>query len=120
MAPRILSVSYDESLLVTRQMMLEQAGFRVTSALGFEEALEHCDSGKFDLLLVGHSIPLKDKRSLIKAARRSCKAPVLSIRKHGDVPLPEADYSLDSLEDPKVLVEAIQSLLNRTTSDTSS
>jgi DNA-binding response OmpR family regulator len=116
MAPRILSVSYDESLLVTRQMMLERAGFTVTSALGFEEALEHCDSGNFDLLLVGHSIPQRDKRSLIKAARRTCKAPVLSIRRHGDVPLSDADDSVDAVDGPKGLMEAIQNLLNKTTS----
>jgi hypothetical protein len=42
---RILSISYDEPLLVTREMMLEQAGFTVTSALGFTEAIEKCNSG---------------------------------------------------------------------------
>jgi hypothetical protein len=32
MRKHILSISYDKSLLITRQLLLEQAGFDVTSA----------------------------------------------------------------------------------------
>jgi hypothetical protein len=33
----ILSVSYDESLLRTREMLLESEGYNVISALGFDD-----------------------------------------------------------------------------------
>lgn len=60
---RILSVSYDVSLLGTRQMILQNQGHEVVSALGFTEALKQCQSSKkFDLFILGHSIPHSDKR----------------------------------------------------------
>ena len=42
MKKRILSISYDEVLLLTRHALLEQGGFEVWSAHGFAEALEAC------------------------------------------------------------------------------
>jgi CheY-like chemotaxis protein len=64
----ILSISYDESLLVTRHLILEQAGFDVSSALGFAEAMELCSQNQhYDLVLMGHSMPRKDKSALIAA-----------------------------------------------------
>src|SRR5258706_14975278 len=89
---RVLCISYDESLLLTRKMVLEQAGYDVSAALGFAEAMEACSNDPmFDVIVMGHSLPRKDKSALIAALRPGCKAPVLSIRRHGDLPLPEAD-----------------------------
>jgi hypothetical protein len=34
-------VSYDDILLVTRQMVLEKSGYEVISALGFTKAVEY-------------------------------------------------------------------------------
>lgn len=111
---RILSISYDEALLTTRQLILERAGFEVSSALGFAEALERCDSGQeFDLVLLGHSMPRKDKTALIGALRPTCNAPVLSIRRHGEEPLPEANYSIDSYDGPAALIKAVKSALGK-------
>lgn len=64
MTQRILSVSYDVSLLATRQLMLELKGYQVTSALGFTDALQHCKNGGFDLfILVIQSQSKTNKRS---------------------------------------------------------
>jgi CheY-like chemotaxis protein len=109
---RILSISYDEALLTTRHMVLEQAGFAVTSALGFTESIEKCKTEKFDLVLLGHSLPIKDKAAIAECVRQHSKSRILSIRRHGYAPLPEADYSVDALEGPSVLVEAVNSALN--------
>jgi CheY-like chemotaxis protein len=109
---RILSISYDEPLLQTRQMLLEQAGYDVTSALGYAEALEICSvRHDFDLILMGHSMPQKDKAALLNALRPKCPAPLLSIRKHGDSPLPGADASVDAIEGPVVLLHAVKEAL---------
>lgn len=43
---RILSVSYDELLLQTRHEMLQNEGYEVVSALGFQASLEHCKGGR--------------------------------------------------------------------------
>ena len=112
MKKHILSVSYDQPLLVTRELILEQAGYDVSSAFGFAEALEICKTGHdFDLILMGHSMPQKDKTALLAALRPKCQAPLLSILRHGDSPIPQADYSVDSDDGPAVLLEAVKAAL---------
>ena len=52
-------------LPATRQLILEQAGYLVSSAFDFAEALEICKTRHdFDLILMGHSMPQKDKMAL--------------------------------------------------------
>jgi DNA-binding response OmpR family regulator len=53
----ILSVSCDENLLLTRQLLLQTAGYEVTSALGYTAALMHCRNASFDVMVLGHSLP---------------------------------------------------------------
>jgi CheY-like chemotaxis protein len=114
MKKHILSISYDQPLLVTRQMILEQAGYDVSSAFGFAEALEICTTRHdFDLVLMGHSMPQKDKRALFEALRPKCRALFLSIRRHGDSPLPEANYSVDADDGPAALLGAVKAALDQ-------
>jgi CheY-like chemotaxis protein len=114
----ILSISYDQSLLVTRQLILEQHGYEVSSAFGFAEAMEICSSRHdFDLVLMGHSMPQKDKKALVDAMRPNCKAPLLSILRHGDSPIPQANYSVEANDGPDALVEAVRSAFESELSD---
>lgn len=113
MKKHILSISYDESLLTTRQIILERAGYAVSSALGFAEALDVCTTTHdFDLVLMGHSMPQKDKIALIEALRPNCKAPLLSILRHGDAPIPQANYAVDSNDGPDALLNAVRKVLD--------
>jgi CheY-like chemotaxis protein len=57
MSKHILSVSYNQAVLATRKMLLEHRGYNVTSALGFTDAVEQCQDSRFDLFILGHSIP---------------------------------------------------------------
>jgi DNA-binding response OmpR family regulator len=84
MPKRILSVSYDPSLLETRQMLLEGSGYTVTSALGFIPAIQHCKKNGYDLFILGHSIPLKDKQELMRTFRENCPAPILSLERSNE------------------------------------
>lgn len=104
---RVLCVSWLEPLLKARKEMLEAAGLFVTSAYGSDEAARICrlDHG-FDLIVLGYSIPRPDKIALVELLRAHCKAPILSIRKHGDPPLREAEFSIDSDNEREVLVAA--------------
>jgi len=111
MPKHVLVVSYDESALTTRETLLSHAGYKVTAALGLSSAREWCKKGRFDLIVMGHTIPPKDKRALIEEARRFSDVPVLSIRRHGDARLAEADYSIDSLEGSAALVSAVHAVL---------
>jgi DNA-binding response OmpR family regulator len=93
---RILSISYDEALLHTRQILLQREGFEVQSALGFSAAIQACETGTFDLVIMGHSIPPEDKERLIQHLRAVCSTPILALRRPHDLPLKTADFNLDS------------------------
>ena len=107
----ILSISYDESLLNTREWMLRAEGFKVTSVYSFVEAMRHCHRGGFDLAIMGHSIPHNDKTSLIREFRKHSLAPVLSLVRHGDTPLLEADMSLIASDGPEALILKVKAVL---------
>jgi hypothetical protein len=47
------------------------------------------------------------------ATRDLCKCPVLSLRRPGSDPLPEADYSIDSTDGPEAFLAAVQEILGR-------
>jgi len=108
---RILSISYDYNLLATRRLMLEEAGYEVVSAEGFTEAIESCD-GNFDLIIMGHSIPQKDKRAIVAEYRnQGCNAPVVSLLRFGERPIPEAAFGVDP-GNPWELLKAIDQILS--------
>jgi DNA-binding response OmpR family regulator len=109
MSKRILSISYDETLLSTRRLLLEQKGYNVTSALGFTESVEHCRDGSFDLFILGHSIPHKDKLHLIETFRRNCSAPILSLARFGETKVP-GDFHA-SPDEPVRFLEVVGEIL---------
>lgn len=94
--PRILSISYDKALLHTRELLLSREGFEVESAVGFSAALHACEKGKFDLMIVGHSIPGEDKAAMIQQLRALCKTPILALGRPNEPPVNAAEYNLDS------------------------
>jgi DNA-binding NtrC family response regulator len=108
---KILSISYDEPLLATRQMILQNAGYGVVSALGFTEAIDKSKGQKFDLAIMGHSIPMTDKTVMAKTIKQDCHCPIVSIRRHGYEPMPESDYSIDAIDGPEALLVTIRQVL---------
>jgi DNA-binding NtrC family response regulator len=111
---RILSISYDEALLHTRELMLRREGFEVESALSISAALHACEKGSFDLVIMGHSIPQEDKQKIITLLRGVCSTPVLALRRPVDPPLAAADYNLDS-SDPERFRNFILEILDHET-----
>jgi CheY-like chemotaxis protein len=80
--PHILSVGSDPSLLESRRIVLQQAGYTVTTAVGFIEAMQQCRSGrKFDTVIICHSLPQRDKHAIAAAFRANCPSPLVAIRK---------------------------------------
>jgi len=103
----ILSVSYDETLLRTRELLLESAGHSVTSAFGHHEAMEACKPGDFQLVIIGHSIPKKDKLDIIERFRQTNPdATVIALIRAGEGRLSEVDHYV-SPGDPEDLLRSI-------------
>lgn len=111
MQEKVLSVSYDEGLLKTREMLLQTEGYQVSSALGFGEAANQCRAGGFKLFILGHSIPLADKHQLIKISRVNCPAPILSLERAGEPRVDSADYHV-LVDDPQELIEKVAEILS--------
>jgi DNA-binding NtrC family response regulator len=109
MSKNILSVSYDASLLATRRMILEQRGYKVVSALGFTQAISHCQRPDFDLFILGHSIPFTDKEELIRTFRHNCPAPILSLERPGEEKVP-CDFHA-SPDEPEDFLATVQKIV---------
>jgi DNA-binding NtrC family response regulator len=108
---RILSVTYDRSLAATREMLFTGAGFQVATVSTVGHAIQLCAAESFDLIVIGHSIPLQQRELLLKEARRQCGTPTLAFCRHGEPSLSDADYIFDSAESPEFLLETVVEIL---------
>jgi DNA-binding response OmpR family regulator len=114
MGKRILSISYDRSLLWTRQLLLEQLGYQVFSAEGFAQAWETAGNphNRFDLIILGHSIPPSDKKAIVNHMRDNCDCPILALLRPYESPVAEAAMSIDA-GDPNAFLNAVRKMLGQ-------
>ncbi len=108
---RVLSVSYDSTLVRTRELLLSRAGYRVESALGFRKAMEAC-SRPLDLVILGVVIPMKEKLEIIECFRTANPSGVVLAVRSGERQLKQVDGYVNG-GDPEALLEAIKYLLPR-------
>jgi hypothetical protein len=76
----VLSVGVDSWMLAAHRVEWRSAGFIVLPVITMGEAFEHFRLGDFDLVLLGHSLPVESKERLTFLIR-SCgsRTPVVSI-----------------------------------------
>jgi len=80
------------------------------SVSDFRNALQHCNEGsRFDMFVLGHSIPGPEKRALVDAFHAHCSAPVIALKRIGEEPTSEADFEIEP--EPSQLLQVISSLL---------
>jgi len=100
-------VSSDAALLHTRHMLLKKAGYDVESVIAGDSALKLCKANGYQLLVLGHSIPMPEREKLIEEFRCCCRyatAPVIALRSHpGDPLVRNADYHIEA--DPEPLLQ---------------
>jgi DNA-binding response OmpR family regulator len=109
---RILSVSYDETLLRMRHMILEKEGYEVVSSVGLNPSLEHCKRGGFDLLVLGHSIPNGNKWKVVETFRQVCPAPIISLRRGASEQMVDgADFHIET--DPEPLLKLVADVVRK-------
>ena len=110
--PRILSVSYDELLLRMRHMILQNESYAVVSTHGFDQSMQQCRKGGFDLFVLGHSIPNQDKRQMVETFRRKCAAPIISLtRGASEQRVDQADFHMEP--DPETLLKLISEIVKK-------
>jgi DNA-binding response OmpR family regulator len=106
---RIICISWNEALSKSRELLLRSLGVTVLSALYQRQAISACRE-KADLLVLGHSVPKEEKRSLIRCFREHSDAPVLSLLQTGDRKLPEATFGVESSK-PEEVLRAVREIL---------
>ena len=78
----VLTVGLDSSLLKAQSSICESEGYIVTSTGSVKEAIERFRTGDFDIVLLGHSIPIEDRERLAFQIRASgSRTPVISMAK---------------------------------------
>jgi CheY-like chemotaxis protein len=76
----VLAIGFDLSLMTIRDLVLQSAGYAVVEASSLEEAVDHFQSGDFDLVLLCHSVPAADRERLASLIRASgSRIPIVSI-----------------------------------------
>jgi len=75
-------------------------------------AVAQCHRGGYQLFILGHSIPLRDKVELINTFRRNCPAPVVSLRRGGEPSVDAADYHVFP-DDPEELLNKVAEIFEQ-------
>ena len=79
-----------------RELLLQDAGYEVVSALGSEEAQKAALTGAFDLFLIGYATSRRERRELIKWLRTKWpNVPIAALRSSAYEQVPEADCVAD-------------------------
>lgn len=106
---RILSVASSEVLKMTRQMLLEQEGHTVCSALSLADIEVLPRTEKFELALIGRGFRGPDKRKIARAVNQYFPGlPILEMCLHSPE-IPGADFVLSDA--PADLLRAIEHVL---------
>src|SRR5580658_7464926 len=107
----VLAIGFDLSLMTIRDLVLQSAGCAVVEAFSLEEAVDHFQSGDFDLVLLCHSVPAGDRERLASLIRASgSRIPIVSIA--GSLGKCDA-FANSTLEDgPNAFVSGIRDALS--------
>jgi CheY-like chemotaxis protein len=111
-ATLILSVGRDAALLSTRDLLLQSAGYIVESSCSIEEATDRFRTGDFDLVILCHSIPERERQRLVQVIRDYGSAtPVVFVSPYSGNPDRFSDLSIDNC--PGDLLSTVHRLLSR-------
>jgi len=110
-ARRILSIEYNAPVLETRNAILRAAGYEITSASTFYQALERLQENRFELVLVGRSIPGVQLRGFLELAQiKAPSARTMILRDSSQASDFQADYLHDPDQGPEALLNAIRNV----------
>lgn len=107
----ILSIGHDPELLESRSSILRADGYIVDSVSSVQQAIIHFIDGDFDLVLLCHSIPVKDRERLTSSIRAfGSLTPIVSVASPaGQAPQARAGATIEAA--PEKLLSGIQGAL---------
>jgi hypothetical protein len=91
---------------------LNKSVLEVVSAEGFVEAIEACetDNRHFDLIILGHTIPRKDKERIISHIKERCPSRILALLRSDEGPVQGADRSVEATN-PNVFLATVRAMI---------
>lgn len=112
---RLLSIAFDPALLLSREVLLREAGYMATSVLG-SEAGKAAASSDFDIFMVGHTAPYRERVELVQWLKANFPAtPVIALRRHMlEQAIPGADCGTD-VDNPPEWLKAIDDCIAAST-----
>ncbi len=75
----IISFGYDTSLMSSRSLVLESAGFTVEEAYSSAGLLRLARNDLVDLVVICHTVPTKEQERLIDALREIRELPIICV-----------------------------------------
>lgn len=109
----VLSVGSDPEVSCTRDLFLRSAGYIVVSAISIKEAAYLFRYGDFDLVILCHTLPLKDRERLTSLIRASgSRIPIVCVSANE---LGEQNAFADATlsEDPVLFLGSLEVVLSR-------
>jgi DNA-binding response OmpR family regulator len=115
MSRTVLSVSQHSATQITRNLILERAGYRVLSTGDLEEAIRLFQTNAIDAVVLGDSVTAEDRHHLGSSLKRLKPVPIVMFCKISDSrSLRElADEQVEVGDDPRTLLEALERVLLR-------
>lgn len=110
----VLCVSKISAAQVTRKMILERAGYKVIAIANPEEAVRIFTASAVDAIILEDSIQPDQRNDLARTFKRlNSSVPIvaLSNTSGSQVPSGIVDEQLESLGDPRLLLEALKRML---------
>ena len=111
----ILCVDDEETSLLLRKPVLEQAGYEVMVAASAMQALEVLSSRKIDLLLTDYLMPGQTGTELARAAKNICpELPVILLSGVTELPvgMENVDLFVSKVEGPQSMCEKVAAVLS--------
>lgn len=112
----VLCVSKISAAQVTRNMILERAGYKVIAIANPEEAVRIFTASALDAVVFGDSIQPDQRNDLARTFKRlNSSVPIIALAKTSGSQVPSGivDEQLESLGDPQLLLDALTRVLPR-------
>ena len=112
----VLCVSKISAAQVTRNMILERAGYKVIAIANPDEAVRIFTASALDAVVFGDSIQPDQRNDLARAFKRlNSSVPIIALSNTSGSQAPSGivDEQLESLGDPQLLLEALKRVLPR-------
>ena len=109
---KILNCESDGKVLTEQAQLFERNGYTVENTLGRAAAEQALLTGKYDVVVLGHTLHKDDRHHLAYKAKRSSSDPQVLVL-HASGKHPAVDLAVDSRQGEKAVIAALVSLIER-------